>query len=99
MKIQNENKHGMMIGYAVHQEGSVSEDQIAEMKQQVVDNLCDYIRKIANEHEDFFIIKHPGDPSDPISTETTVGAKIILPTVKDDELTANITATEENKND
>lgn len=72
-------------GHYVMTPGEATEEEIALMKEQVVEKICNDIRKIAKEREDFFIIKtdarFPG-LNDEIAT--TVGAKFILPTVKAD---------------
>lgn len=76
---------GYLGGYYVRMDKIASEEEIALAKEMVVEEICKEIRKIANEREDFFIIKQgarfPGLFDEII---TTVGAKFILPTVKSD---------------
>lgn len=56
-------------------EGEVSDKDIEAMKKEVVDEVCDTIRKLAAEREDFFIVKkHEGG--------TSVGTQFQLPTVR-----------------
>ena len=79
-----ENKHGMLCGYYVEVQGEVSEEEITRAKELVVEEICNQIREIAREREDFFIIKNgarfPGLDEEIV---TTVGAKFELPTVKE----------------
>ena len=44
-------------------------------KNEIIDELCNALRDVANSNEDFFIIKEHED-------RITVGAKIYLPTVE-----------------
>ena len=63
-------------------EGNASEDELAQMKERLLDDVCAEIRKIAKEHDDFFIIK-TGEKCPGLDNMivTTVAAKFILPTV------------------
>ena len=85
--VKNEPDRGFMGGCYYATEGEASEEEIARMKEAVVDRMCEDIRKLASEKEDFFIIKKgerfPGLDNTII---TTVAAKYILPTVKKDML-------------
>ena len=76
--------HGYQGGYYIRTNGMSSDEEIAIMKEAVVEEICRQIREIAKARKDFFIIKQgkafPG-LNDKICT--TVGAKYLLPTVKD----------------
>ena len=58
--------------------GEVTEEKIAKAKEVVVDDVCRIIREIANERDDFFIVKE-------INGVTSVAHKFILPTVDDED--------------
>ena len=75
--------HGYLGGSYRMAEGKASEEEIALMKVAVVEEICNEIRKIAKERDDFFIVKQ-GERFPGLSNEemTTVGAKFQLPTVK-----------------
>ncbi len=81
--IKNEPNRGYLGGCYFAIEGEASEEEIAKMKEAVVERMCEDIRKIAREREDFFIIKKgaifPGLDN---TIKTTVAAKYILPTVE-----------------
>jgi hypothetical protein len=87
---KNEPKRGYLGGCYFATEGEVSEKEIAMMKEAVIDKVCEDIRKIAREKEDFFIIKKgerfPGLDN---TIMTTVAAKYMLPTVEMDIIKAN----------
>ena len=73
---------GYMGGAYLMTKGNASEEEIAFMKEKVVEDVCNEIRKIAKEREDFFIIKAgPRVPGLDDEIVTTVGAKYLLPTV------------------
>lgn len=82
---KNAPDQGYLGGCYLSIEGEASEEEIARMKEAVVEQMCEDIRKLAREREDFFIIKKgerfPGLDNTII---TTVAAKYILPTVKND---------------
>jgi hypothetical protein len=59
--------------------GEVKEEKLAKAKEMTVDEVCRIIREIANEREDFFIIKPPMG-----EYEASVGHKFLLPTVEED---------------
>ena len=83
--IKNEPDKGFLGGYYLKTEGEASDEEIAMMKEAVVEGMCEEIRKIAREREDFFIIKKGANfPGLDDTTITTVAAKYILPTVKND---------------
>jgi hypothetical protein len=69
--------HGYMGGYYYRIEGKPSAEMLAIFKDKVVKKICDQISKIAENCEDFFIIKE-------YEGGKTVGAKFELPTVKAD---------------
>ena len=48
---------------------------LKNVKNEIIDELCNALRDVANSNEDFFIIKEHED-------HITVGAKIYLPTVE-----------------
>ena len=79
---KNTEPKGFLGGAYVMTEGEASEEEIALMKEKVLDDICNEIRKIATEHEDFFFIKtgarFPGLDNEIV---TTVGARYLLPTV------------------
>ncbi len=70
---------GTMYGTFVKVNGEVTDEKLAKAKAMAVDEVCRIIREIANEREDFFIIK-PTMNGDGI----TVGHKFLLPTVEED---------------
>ena len=73
---------GYIGGAYLMTKGNASEEEIARMKEKVVEDMCNEIREIAKEREDFFIIKTgPRFPGLDDVIVTTVGAKYILPTV------------------
>ena len=75
--------HGFLGGNYVGIPGVASEEEIALMKEKVVEEVCNEIRRIAKEREDFFIIKTGARfPGLDDSIHTTVAAKFVLPTVK-----------------
>ena len=82
---RKEPVHGYLGGSYRMTEGEASEEEIALMKDTLVEEICNEIRKIAKERDDFFIIKvgarFPGVDEEIV---TTVGAKFELPTVKAD---------------
>ena len=59
--------------------GEVTKEKLAEAKAKVVDDVCRMIRKIAEERDDFFIVKRTEE-----DCSTTVAHKFYLPTVNDD---------------
>lgn len=71
---------GSIYGDYVRSEGKASAEELAKMKAEVVEKVCDAIRRIASEADDFFIIKTVEENGE---VYTTVGAKFILPTVED----------------
>ena len=82
---KNAPDHGFLGGRYLVTEGEASEEEIAKMKEAVVEQLCEDIRNLAREREDFFIIKKgerfPGVDN---TVLTSVAVKYILPTVKND---------------
>ena len=70
-------------GCFVKVHGEASAEEIARMKEKVVEDVCNEIRKIANERDDFFIVKVGKDFISCDEIVTTVAAKYLLPTVKD----------------
>ena len=66
---------GSQYGTYVTIDGEVTEEKLAKAKEQVVEDVCNIIRDIAKERDDFFIIKQLGDTA-------TVAHKFILPTVE-----------------
>lgn len=70
-----ETDHGTACGSFKSVTLNATDEDIAEAKGQVVDDICDLIRNISNTRDDFFIINNVGD-------EITIGAKLVLPTVK-----------------
>lgn len=76
---------GYLGGCYLATEGEASEEEIARMKEAVVEQMCEDIRKLAREREDFFIIKKNGErvPGLDGNIITTVAVKYLLPTVKD----------------
>jgi hypothetical protein len=82
--VKREPDHGYMGGYYLKTEGEASDEEIALMKDTVVEEICNEIRKIAKERDDFFIIKRGANlPGLDDTIVTTVAAKYILPTVKE----------------
>ena len=69
--------HGYMGGYYYRIEGKPSAELLVIFKDKVVKKICDQISEIAENCEDFFIIKE-------YEGGKTVGAKFELPTVKAD---------------
>lgn len=76
---------GTQYGAFVEIDGEVTDEKLAKAKEIVVERVCKMIREIANESEDFFIIK-PTMVGDAI----TVGHKFHLPTVKEDRISGLI---------
>ena len=75
--------HGYLGGSYRMTEGEASEEEIALMKDVVVEEICNEIRKIAKERDDFFIIKTGARfPGIDEAVVTIVSAKFELPTVK-----------------
>jgi len=64
----------MIIGTVEHVSGVSDVSKINEAKEKVLKTIFETIKEIANSCEDFYIVKTVG-------THTTVGTKIILPTV------------------
>lgn len=58
--------------------GFPTDEKIARAKELVVDDVCRIIREVANERDDFFIIKE-------LDGITSVGHKFFLPTVDRDD--------------
>lgn len=75
--------HGYLGGCYVSVDGVATEEEIARMKEHVVEEMINEIRKIAKTREDFFIIK-TGERFPGLFDEivTTVAVKFELPTVK-----------------
>ena len=65
---------GTVYGTAVSVSEDPSVEELRNAKKQVIDELCQLIRDVAERNDDFFIIKSYSD-------KATVGSKIILPTV------------------
>lgn len=57
--------------------GEATDEKLAEAKKMVVEDVCRIIRDIANENDEFFIIKE-------LNGITTVGHKFVLPTVNEE---------------
>lgn len=74
---------GYLGGCYLATEGEASEEEIARMKEAVVEQMCEDIRKLARERKDFFIIKNGERLPGLDNTITTVAVKYMLPTVKD----------------
>lgn len=68
---------GTMYGDYVKIEGEITENKLTKAKKLLVKQICQMIEDIAENREDFFIIKEMEDGF------TTVGCKFILPTVND----------------
>lgn len=64
----------MIIGTVEHISGVSDASKINEAKEKVLKTIFATLKEIANNYEDFYIIKAVGN-------HTTVGTKIILPTV------------------
>lgn len=64
----------MIIGTVEHVSKFPSASELAKAKERVLESIFETVREIANNYEDFFIIKT-------IGTDTTVGTKIALLTV------------------
>lgn len=73
---------GIMIGDYVCIRGGVSEEALKEAKEELLNNICKEIRRIAEQKpNEFFIIKKQM-PVGPLGEECdTVACKLILPTV------------------
>jgi hypothetical protein len=67
---------GTMFGALAYIKGEATEEKLAKAKEIVVDEVCEIIRKIARERDDFFIIKS-------FEEKTSVGHKFFLPTVEE----------------
>ena len=82
--VEDRSRKGYLGGGYLMTEGNASEDELAQMKERLIEDVCAEIRKVAKEHDDFFIIKtgekFPGLDN---TIVTTVAAKFILPTVND----------------
>jgi hypothetical protein len=70
---------GTQYGDYITVKGALTDDKLAKAKELLTDRVCDMIRAIANERDDFFIIK----PS-MTGEGHTVGCKFFLPTVDGD---------------
>ena len=70
---------GTQYGTYVAIKGEVTEEKLAKAKEMVVEDVCRLIRDIANEREDFFIIKELMGGGG-----TSVAHKFFLPTVDED---------------
>lgn len=66
--------NGSMFGTLAFIKGEVTEEKLEKAKEIVVDDVCRYIREIAKQSEEFFIIKT-------LEGKTSVGHKFFLPTV------------------
>lgn len=66
---------GTMFGGFVNIEGEVTPEKLAEAKKLLVDEVCQEIRKITSETDEFFIIKNPCPP---LSEWTSIALKYIL---------------------
>lgn len=81
--VKKEEDRGFLGGYFLKTDGEASDEEIAMMKEAVVEEICKEIRQLAKEREDFFIIKKGANfPGLDNTIVTTVGVKYILPTVK-----------------
>ncbi len=78
LRVEAVNKpSGSMYGdYITIPEAEFTEDKLKEAKALLVGQICEVIKKLAEEHEDFFIIK-----KFPNSDVTSVGWKIFFPTI------------------
>ena len=56
-------------------EGDVTDKELAEAKELLIQQACDTLKAIAEEREDFFIIKKLGD-------KTTVAWKFFIPSIE-----------------
>jgi hypothetical protein len=72
---------GSMFGTYAKIKGEVTEEKLAKAKELVIEDVCRMIREVANESEDFFIVKN--SPSFAEDEYITVGHKFLLPTVED----------------
>lgn len=70
---------GTEYGTYVKIKGEVTDEKLAKAKEMVVEDVCRIIRDIANEREDFFIIRELMD-----GDGTSVAHKFFLPTVNED---------------
>ena len=67
---------GTQYGTLAWIKGEVTEEKIAKAKEMVVEDVCKTIREVANDVDDFFIIKTTDG-------KASVGHKFVLPTVED----------------
>lgn len=81
-----------LYGEALICDGDVSEEEIEEAKEAILNMICESIRDVAKRKPDeFFIIHTPTkNPlknmlNGEISNQSSVGARFVLPTVLDDE--------------
>ena len=74
---------GTMYGAIVKIKGDPTPENIAAAKAALVDKVCDMIRDIANNNDDFFIIHDSSDFPMPTDFTVSVGHKLFLPTVKE----------------
>ena len=82
--VKNTPDRGYLGGGLLRTEGEASDEEIAMMKEALVEGMCKEIRQLAKEREDFFIIKKGANfPGLDDTIVTTVGVKFILPTVRD----------------
>lgn len=81
--VKTEPDHGYLGGCYVSVDGVATEEAISRMKERVVEEMINEIRRIAKTREDFFIIK-TGERFPGLSDEivTTVAVKFELPTVR-----------------
>ena len=79
---------GTQYGIYVEVNGEMTEEKLAEAKKTVVDEVCRIIREIANERDEFFIIKDGKDIPPFLNLggnlPGSVACKFYLPTVKED---------------
>lgn len=69
---------GTQYGTFVIIKGEVTDEKLTKAKEMLVDDVCRVIREIANERDDFFIIKERAE-------YTSVAHKFLLPTVEGDD--------------
>ena len=74
---------GTRFGTFATIKGEVTEEKLAKAKEMLIEDVCRIIRNIANERDDFFIIKK----NPPFAKEeyTSVAHTFFLPTVDVDE--------------
>lgn len=65
---------GAMYGDYLRIEGDATEEEIAEVKKLLVRQACGLIEAIAEDRDDFFIIKNNGD-------NTTIAYKFFIPSI------------------